>query len=186
MQVSWILSKRLHLFLAVSSYKVTGARTANERTPLSQLHFKHVSCKWSSLRFPHQNSVCNFPFPRTCYMACPYQSSWFDRPNYVEGYRAWSSSSVIKNPAHSKQISMVWRQSDWSVCVCVHVGGGSRVWKRTREQFVTEDLLFLFIGTNSGAECFSHSVRQRTETKLKHLETGLASSEVGWRECCGY
>ena len=40
------------------------------------------------------------------------------------------------------------------VCACA--------WKLTREQFVTEDLLFLFIGTNSGAECFSHSVRQRT------------------------
>jgi hypothetical protein len=44
-----------------------------------------------SFRFPHQNSVCTSPLPRTCYMLLPSHSSWFDHPNNI-----WFGVQIIK------------------------------------------------------------------------------------------
>ena len=36
-----------------------------------------------SLRFPHQNPICTFRLPHTCYMSRPSHSSWFDHQNDI-------------------------------------------------------------------------------------------------------
>jgi len=42
------------------------------------------SPKWSiSHRFPHQNPVCTFRSPNTCYVHCPSHSSLFDHRNNI-------------------------------------------------------------------------------------------------------
>ena len=52
-------------------------------TPMSsQLHL--------SFRFSHQNPVCMYFVPHTCYLSCPYNSHVFGQPNLVrtENYEA--------------------------------------------------------------------------------------------------
>jgi hypothetical protein len=35
------------------------------------------------LRSPHQNPVCHYPLPHTCYVPRPSHSSWYDHPNNI-------------------------------------------------------------------------------------------------------
>ena len=50
------------------------------------------SPKWSLyLRFPHQNSACNYTLPNTCYMLRLSHSSQFDHPNDI-----WWGVQIIK------------------------------------------------------------------------------------------
>jgi len=63
--------------------------------PTSPSHFQNIhlniifsstpgSSKRSlSLRFSHQNPICNFPLPLTCHMPCPPHSYRFDDPNNI-------------------------------------------------------------------------------------------------------
>ena len=42
------------------------------------------SSKWYlPLMFPHQNPICTFPLPHTCYVPRPSHSSWFDHTNNI-------------------------------------------------------------------------------------------------------
>ena len=69
--------------------------------PLSQLpkihfilssYFGLGSSNWSlSLRFPHQNPVCNFPLTHTFHMPRPSQSCLFDHPHFI-----WWAVQIIK------------------------------------------------------------------------------------------
>ena len=48
------------------------------------LPFNTRSSKWHlSHRFPHLNSLHTSPFPHTCHMPHPSQSSWFYHPNHT-------------------------------------------------------------------------------------------------------
>ena len=63
-----------------------------------KIHFNLIlpsapgSSKWTlSLRFSHQNPVCNYPLLHTCYIHCLFHSFRFDHQNNI-----WRGVRIIK------------------------------------------------------------------------------------------